>query len=145
VDITQCRDADGCCPEGCSALDDDDCSAACGNGVVEPGERCDGDCPMACYATSTCMTPTQTGSAATCDVHCTEAPTTSCTSFDGCCPSGCYYAIDRDCTPTDCGNGECELGESCPTCMQDCGFCASIPEGCYGEVTVLNCRGDCTC
>jgi hypothetical protein len=33
---------DGCCPPGANASDDDDCASVCGNGIVEPGEACDG-------------------------------------------------------------------------------------------------------
>jgi hypothetical protein len=45
---TACVNGDGCCPSGCSSVSDSDCAAACGNGVVEPGERCDGNCPSKC-------------------------------------------------------------------------------------------------
>ncbi len=33
---------DGCCPQGCNAVNDNDCTATCGNGVRESGEQCDG-------------------------------------------------------------------------------------------------------
>ncbi len=39
--ITAAHDGDGCCPRGANANTDDDCTAECGNGVVEPGEECD--------------------------------------------------------------------------------------------------------
>ena len=38
-----CGLADGCCPAGCDVETDGDC-AICGNGIVEPGELCDGNC-----------------------------------------------------------------------------------------------------
>ena len=40
--ITACIDGDGCCPMGCTALNDNDCGAVCGNGVIEGAEECDG-------------------------------------------------------------------------------------------------------
>lgn len=53
---------DSCCPSGANALNDDDCSAVCGNNVVEPGETCDdgnmadGDgCSMTCQGEPTAM------------------------------------------------------------------------------------------
>ena len=39
--ITTCTNGDGCCPSGCDAVTDTDCSSVCGNNVVEPGEQCD--------------------------------------------------------------------------------------------------------
>ena len=38
--VTQCRDGDGCCPAGCNANNDGDCTRTCGNEVIEPGETC---------------------------------------------------------------------------------------------------------
>lgn len=43
IEIRLCRDGDLCCPAGCSSTSDDDCSGSCGNGIVEPGEPCDGE------------------------------------------------------------------------------------------------------
>ena len=36
--ISECLPGDGCCPAGCNANTDKDCSASCGNGIVEAGE-----------------------------------------------------------------------------------------------------------
>ncbi len=55
--ITTCSAVgDGCCPTGCTAATDPDCSSTCGDGVVQPNETCDvtiaagkaGACPTAC-------------------------------------------------------------------------------------------------
>jgi hypothetical protein len=58
VKITTCINGDGCCPANCNAANDNDCAAACGNGVREAGEECDGadapTCPGACKADCTC-------------------------------------------------------------------------------------------
>ncbi len=42
----------------------------CGNGVVEAGESCDGDCPSGCDDGVACTTDTLTGSAEECDAVC---------------------------------------------------------------------------
>src|SRR5436190_10784357 len=39
---TECVSGDGCCPSGCNHNTDAECPAACGNGVVETGETCEG-------------------------------------------------------------------------------------------------------
>ncbi|MBO6938224.1 MAG: CAP domain-containing protein [Deltaproteobacteria bacterium] len=93
-DISSCTNGDGCCPSGCNATNDNDCDAMCGNGVVEPGERCDGDCPTSC-SSSACTTRTLVGSG--CNRRCESAPVTTCASGDGCCPSGCSLPGDADC------------------------------------------------
>jgi hypothetical protein len=53
--VAACEDSDGCCPLGCNAYSDADCSPDCGNGVIEEGETCDPpeSCPedrRECYA-----------------------------------------------------------------------------------------------
>ncbi len=94
---TACRNGDGCCPSGCDANSDSDCAPACGNGIVEPGETCDGDCPR-CVETTTCYT--ETGSAETCNLEC-HVPTTTCgIDGDACCAfdgAGCSINDDKEC------------------------------------------------
>lgn len=92
-DETRCRD-DGCCVAGCDATTDPDCAPECGNGVVEPGERCDGDCPTACPDRA-CVSRRLVGSG--CDARCEDSPITACAHGDGCCPSGCDVGRDSDC------------------------------------------------
>ena len=36
-----CAPGDGVCCEGCSSVNDGDCTATCGNGILEAGEVCD--------------------------------------------------------------------------------------------------------
>ena len=59
--VTACVGGDGCCPPGCTAVDDSDCPAICGDGVVETGETCDraitAGQPGACAAPATTATP----------------------------------------------------------------------------------------
>lgn len=118
--ITACASDDGCCPLGCTTANDNDCSA-CGNGKLDPGEKCDpvGTCPTTCPKPNACTSGTLTGSAATCSAACTYAPITACTAGDGCCPSSCSPATDADCGV--CGDGICQASETCEACRADCG------------------------
>ena len=61
-----------------------DGGAECGNGVVEPGETCDGDCPEECvHPDDPCQRGTRTGSVAGCSVSCTFTPDSRDTDEDG--------------------------------------------------------------
>jgi hypothetical protein len=129
---TACMNSDGCCPTGCNAINDSDCAARCGNGVVEPGELCDGNCPTSCPAVG-CQQRTLQGSAATCDARCVNgATTTTCTPNDSCCPAGCNATNDADCVVR-CGNGVVEPGElcdgNCPTSCAAVGCQLRVPMG----------------
>ena len=104
--ITEYNDFDGCCPDGGTPARDSDCvpDQICGDGVVQPGEACDGDCPMSdldCDDQNACTSDTVSGDAATCMAMCTSTPITSCTSGDGCCPAGCEAQGDMDCFEVD--------------------------------------------
>lgn len=46
--ISSPANGDGCCPVGANATNDNDCKPICGNGVLESGEACDGNCPTSC-------------------------------------------------------------------------------------------------
>jgi uncharacterized protein (TIGR03382 family) len=73
-------------------------AASCNNGVVDPGETCDGNCPTSCAATTdACMPQVVTGAAATCNAACVVQPITQCVNGDGCCAPGCTEANDSDC------------------------------------------------
>ncbi|MEZ4335246.1 MAG: DUF4215 domain-containing protein [Sandaracinaceae bacterium] len=117
--ITACRagTSDGCCPAGCDSTTDRDCSATCGNMVLDAGELCENGsatpCPTSCDDGNACTIDTLVGSAATCNAECSVAPVTACSmTGDGCCPSGCTSSTDADCTAT-CGNSIVEAGETC--------------------------------
>jgi len=128
--ISSCTDADGCCPAGCDASVDDDCSASCGDGTVDPGETCDppSSCPTTCDDSDSCTMDTLTGSAANCNADCSNAPISECHDGDGCCAPGCDTSVDSDCSDT-CGNGVLDPGEtcdppgSCPTTCDDGDAC----------------------
>jgi hypothetical protein len=107
---TSCANNDACCPTGCNAVNDNNCSAVCGNGVLEPGELCEGTmCPTSCPNQGCTIRALQgTG----CQRQCVDAGTIACgTNNDSCCPAGCTAMTDTDCSG--CGNGRIEAGETC--------------------------------
>lgn len=110
---TGCENGDGCCASGCNSLNDNDCAASCGNGVVEAGETCDppGTCPASCDDGVPCTTDIVTGSAASCTAACSSSPTTACVGGDACCPGGCGVQSDSDCAGG--CDGTCVSGDGC--------------------------------
>jgi alpha-L-arabinofuranosidase len=86
----------------------------CGNGVVDSGETCDpsGTCPAMCDDGNACTANQQLGNAQACNVSCTYNAIVICTSGDSCCPAGCSFATDTDCSAS-CGNGTVDSGETC--------------------------------
>lgn len=135
--------ADGCCPTGCTAATDPDCSATCGNGTVEAaaGETCDtaiaagapGACPTGCSDGNACTRDVLVA-AGTCAAACVFLPVTEARAGDGCCPSGLTFAGDPDCPPT-CGNGVVEApvescdpqaDSSCPASCPAAGTCSVV-------------------
>ncbi|MEM6733112.1 MAG: hypothetical protein AAF658_16260, partial [Myxococcota bacterium] len=85
---TPCTNDDGCCATNCTSLNDNDCEPVCGNGAVEDGELCDGDCPESCDDNDACTMDGSVGSIATCDLTCTNV-SFGCGIDDGCCAVGC--------------------------------------------------------
>lgn len=125
--ISECVDADGCCPAGCTSEDDSDCASECGNGVVEVGETCDGDCPVTCDDANACTVNRRVGTDETCTTECIiESRILTCVNDDGCCPTGCTASNDSDCNAV-CDNGMIEPGETCdgncPTSCDDGNAC----------------------
>ncbi|MCC6748457.1 MAG: hypothetical protein IT371_12410 [Deltaproteobacteria bacterium] len=155
--ITDCQNGDGCCPSGCDALSDGDCSPSCGNGVVEPPETCDtklvapatGACPQTCADQEAC-TADALLNGGTCAAQCAFTPITDCQNGDGCCPTGCHALKDSDCSPS-CGNGVVEPPEVCDTkiAAPDAGACPASckdNDACTADV-LLNggtCAAQCT-
>jgi cysteine-rich repeat protein len=120
--ITAAADGDGCCPAGANANNDDDCTAMCGNGILEPGELCDtgitagaGACPATCNDNVSCTTDTLVNGGS-CQATCTNTPITTPANGDGCCPAGANPGNDNDCA-LGCGNGFVDPGETCDTAI----------------------------
>jgi predicted secreted hydrolase len=124
---------------GCS----DNNGTKCGNGIIDPGEICDGDCPSECDDDNVCTIDTLTGSAKTCDAVCGLLPITECADGDGCCPEDCNSINDSEC-PVKCGNGAKEEGETCDgDCPTDCGspdVCTNVALNGSAE----NCDAECS-
>ena len=94
-----------------------DGACACGNGVVDPGEQCDG----AELAGGTCMDAVQRGGTLRCSADCT---------FDV-----------RACTLASCGNGVIEDGEACDGASVGDRTCDSIGYG-GGDLACKDCALD---
>ncbi|MCC6748335.1 MAG: hypothetical protein IT371_11795 [Deltaproteobacteria bacterium] len=152
--ITQCQAGDGCCPPGCNAATDGDCAAVCGNGVLEPTEKCDikipptsvGACPQGCGDQNVCTTDTLLNPG-TCQAQCVYTPITQCQSGDGCCPSGCYKNTDSDCAACAPGTHDCN-GKCVSDCfVGSCGsLCVTCPAPAYATPACVNCKAcDFTC
>ncbi|MCE9576637.1 MAG: DUF2271 domain-containing protein [Deltaproteobacteria bacterium] len=81
-------------------------AATCGNGALDPGEACDGNCPTTCTpSVDACAPVALVGSAADCSATCATTAITACADGDGCCPAGCDSTMDMDCAPTGGGGG----------------------------------------
>ena len=149
--ITTAADGDGCCRAGANANTDNDCTAMCGNGILETGESCDtgivagaGACPTSCDDAQSCTTDTLTNPGS-CQAACTHTPITTPVNGDGCCPTGANHNTDTDCSVS-CGNGIVETGETCDTAITTgSGKC---PTTCNDNVActsnVLSNPGTCT-
>lgn len=109
--------------DACAPVTFDSCrpDAFCGDGRVDAGETCDGNCPTSCGTPSDVCTKRELrGSAQTCDAECVEVPIVDC-----CRP---------DCSGKTCGGDGC--GGSCGSCFgaQECisGTCQCVPD-CSGK------------
>ena len=141
--LAECANGDGCCGDGCSAADDDDCDPVCGNTILEPGELCDPSesCPTeaSCGDSSACTAETVSGSAASCDAACVVTDITLCVNGDGCCPGSCTNANDSDCSAS-CGNGVVEPGETCDgNCPTNC-----APSNVCATARLIGSAGNCS-
>lgn len=130
---TTCANGDGCCPTGCTATTDSDCAVTCGNGKLDPGETCDGNCPTSCPAMG-CTLRMLLGTASACNVSCVDAPSPqmACVNGDACCPTGCNNTNDNNCAPR-CGNSVVEMGETCDPQSA----CTTAMTGCVNNANTI--------
>ncbi|MDF1563135.1 MAG: hypothetical protein P1V51_08830 [Deltaproteobacteria bacterium] len=84
----------------------------CGNGSIDPGERCDQNCPASCNDGNACTFDALIGGGSPCQAACEFTRIEACADGDGCCPAGCDETTDSDC-PEYCGNGVINPGETC--------------------------------
>jgi hypothetical protein len=133
--LQQCTNGDGCCPSRCSNATDDDCSASCGDGVVQEdaNETCEPtseDPDDACKTQEDCDAEDDdpctidklVGDPENCNTSCTHELNTSLIADDGCCPENANANTDNDCRPK-CGNHVTEGDEQCdggPGCNDKC-------------------------
>ncbi len=122
--ITEAISDDGCCPAGATSTTDSDCVGVCGNGILEGGEVCDGNCPTSCDDGVACTDDVLNGTE--CSRACDYPAITAAMSGDACCPGGANANTDSDCNPV-CGNSIIEPGETCddncPTSCSDNDVC----------------------
>jgi hypothetical protein len=139
--------SDGCCPTGCTAADDPDCSATCGDGKVQADETCDvaipagspGACPTTCDDGKPCTTDLLL-SRGTCDATCVHLPVTAFIAGDGCCPPGGDLNVDADCAAV-CGDGVVE--PPVETCDKAVAGSCPAPNGCpaVNQCTTMTLQG----
>lgn len=119
--VIAAKDADMCCPQGASASSDSDCRTmtSCGNGRIDPGETCDGNCPSACTDGDQCTQDILLGHPDLCNVRCLSFSRWANVEIDD---DGCPCVSDADCTRTDvCRNSICTGGG--PSCAVDASAC----------------------
>ncbi len=144
--INVCGVIDGCCPQICSSDNDSDC-AGCGNGRVDPGETCDGECPRerdCLEVVGSCRRVSIEGDADLCTAECVVEEITACGGEDGCCPDGCERVDDPDCANAPILHGEActQDPEACEDQCFDQDFLEGLPEG--GLCTQIGCsEGSC--
>jgi hypothetical protein len=150
--ITVLIAGDMCCPPGANNVTDSDCSALCGNSVLEGSETCDppSSCPSVCDDGNVCTTDMSSGSPQGCDATCSFTPIEFPFNGDGCCPPGANSTNDSDCSPV-CGNGVTESGEQCDgdsDCTASCtltdrgqclAFLGALPESGLGDNACSQC------
>jgi cysteine-rich repeat protein len=146
--ITKIGAKDSCCPPGANATNDVDCTAQCGNNVIEGNETCDPPSSCApCTTSNSCLAVKSTGSADTCDLRCSQTPITQCHNGDHCCPSGCSKSNDQDCSSS-CGNRTIDSGETCEAnTNKPCPTTCNDNQSCTIDMLVgsaSNCNAVCT-
>lgn len=99
--IAATKDGDGCCPKGADLATDNDCKPICGNGTLDVGESCDGNCAASCDDSNPCTVDRLIGSAEKCDALCVNSPVEAGTA----CGDNAYCSGDGKCL-TNCKPGQ---------------------------------------
>lgn len=121
--ILGAQNNDGCCPSAANANNDNDCTARCGNGATEAGEKCDAMCPSTCSESSDlCAQQVVVGSG--CQRECMEKRVpcgryTRCNSSSDCDPTPDENGSSWSCS----GFGVCVKGSVCNSTSE----CPSVP------------------
>lgn len=128
--ITAAKSGDGCCPSGQNSTSDGDCKPVCGNGVVESGETCDGNCPASCDDGDPCTNDQTVGSG--CNVTCSHAAIGACCRADEDCGAVTSRCVDDanscdgiirtpKCVSNKCSTTEARYPNECTTRSVPCG------------------------
>ena len=129
-DVDPCEDGLVCDQQSCGCRPPGD---TCGNGVLDPEEECDPAGP-GCGAGLMC-------DGCACVEPCVGASDES--------NSACIDGDDLICGEcAACGDGTCDVGESCRSCPTDCGRCPPPPCGdglCQAGEDCNSCPADCGC
>ncbi len=120
-----CKDCGSC--TGKKPCETNKCGQLCGGCKPSTGTVCN-------YGTGQCEKPMLGGSQGSCSGLCGEAPNsfwpcqcdTGCEKRGDCCSNYAAWCQSAKPKPNACGNKTCEaaLGETCSTCVADCGSCA---------------------
>lgn len=128
----------------------------CGNGIIEPPETCEYGsadagitlCPSSvadCDDGNPCTVDRLLGSPLLCTAECQNEPIVECANADGCCPIGCNFATDKDCSMELCGAGtlECD-GDQLNGCeslssAEHCSACDTACNASFDNVALASC------
>ena len=119
IPITARHGDDGCCPAGANALVDDDCQPACGNGVKEGSEACDGStgCDTGCRLTLSssqiqCMDELADNACEQCECQHCSAQMLRCGDSGNTKRDAACTAVEDCATKYDCSGEDCYCGLS---------------------------------
>jgi hypothetical protein len=103
----------------------------CGDGHVDPGETCDGNCPLDCDDGELCTDESYVGRTATCDAKCIHTPRSE-GAVCGFQVQG-KFCFGGTCTKPVCGDGKIQGAEACDG---DCSSRCEDNNPCTADVNV---------
>jgi hypothetical protein len=118
-----CLNDDGCCPPGCTTVNDKDCAIKCDNGVREAGETCDplSSCPTSCPAIGCQLR--KLINQGTCAAECVnDRQQSGCCTGDNECAGN--FACQNNVCSTNCRSGYKPCNGSCIPNGECCGGCS---------------------